>query len=248
MSSTKRGAERSRDDWYPTPHWCVHRLLETLPLNVRFGTSTHWLEPCAGDGDIIAAERSFRSKDPNSQRNEFYAPGNGTGWTAVEIRDECKRPLSELKPSLLNVRIMDFLDYAKAVKKSIDEDGEHRFDGVMTNPPFCLAMPILEACLPIARVTIMLLRMNFLGSEERAPFFQKYMPTLYTLPNRPSFVGKGTDSIEYAWFMWEGFHIRKQGTIQLLDSTPLDERKNDPVRKRLLQSPLGKRPDFEVTP
>lgn len=31
---------------------------------------------------------------------------------------------------------------------------------------------------------------------------RSHTPDIYVLPNRPSFSGKGTDSIEYAWFVW----------------------------------------------
>lgn len=50
MSATNRGAVRHKDDFYQTPSWCVHRLIERLDLPV--GT---WLEPCAGDGAIVRA-------------------------------------------------------------------------------------------------------------------------------------------------------------------------------------------------
>ena len=48
-----------------------------------------------------------------------------------------------------------------------------------------------------------LLRINFLGSQKRYDFWQQFPPDgLYVLSKRPSFTGKGTDSIDYAWFVW----------------------------------------------
>ena len=55
MSSTARGADRRRQDWYATPAWCVHRLLEAVAL-----PGGDWLEPCAGDGAIIRAVAEHR--------------------------------------------------------------------------------------------------------------------------------------------------------------------------------------------
>ena len=56
------------------------------------------------------------------------------------------------------------------------------------------------ACAP---TVIMLLRINFLGSQKRYDFWQQFPPDgLFILSKRPSFTGKGTDSIDYAWFVW----------------------------------------------
>ncbi len=66
MSATGRGAERNADDFYETPAWCVHRLLEAVPL-----PGGNWLEPAAGHGAII---RAVNRSDVN--------------WTAVDIRHE----------------------------------------------------------------------------------------------------------------------------------------------------------------
>lgn len=56
MSSTKRGTKRVELDQYPTPKWCVHRLLEAVDL-----PAGRWLEPCAGAGNIINAVSEVRS-------------------------------------------------------------------------------------------------------------------------------------------------------------------------------------------
>jgi hypothetical protein len=70
---------------------------------------------------------------------------------------------------------------------------------------------------------IMLLRLNFLASEERSEFMQRTRPDVYVLPNRPSFVLAGkTDSIEYAWFHW---HKNSTGIVRVLPTTPIEERR-----------------------
>lgn len=49
------GMTRRENDFYETPAWCVHRLLEYVDLPK--GT---WLEPCAGDGAIVRAVGGVR--------------------------------------------------------------------------------------------------------------------------------------------------------------------------------------------
>lgn len=69
MSSTGRGAARREADFYPTPAWCVQRLLDHVEL-----PGGDWLEPGAGEGHIIRAV--------NAERSDVR-------WTAVELRKHC---------------------------------------------------------------------------------------------------------------------------------------------------------------
>jgi hypothetical protein len=75
------------------------------------------------------------------------------------------------------------------------------------NPPFRLAIEFIEACLKLAPVVACLLRLNFLGSDERNEFFRKNAPSVFVIPNRVSFISPeikpgSVDSIEYAWMVW----------------------------------------------
>ena len=86
-------------------------------------------------------------------------------------------------------------------------------DLIFTNPPFSLAQEFIEHSMMFAPTVIMLLRINFLSSQKRYDFWQQFPPDgLYILSKRPSFTGTGTDSQEYAWFVWSdikklhGFH------------------------------------------
>src|SRR5260370_30448823 len=71
--------ERHESDFYATPRWTVHRLLEVLHL-----PGGNWLEPGAGEGDLIRAVAETGRNDIN--------------WTALELRPECKSHLEKLKP------------------------------------------------------------------------------------------------------------------------------------------------------
>jgi hypothetical protein len=168
----------------------------------------HWIDPCAGEGDIISAAHDV-------------APG--LDWTAIELRPECRDVLDSLAHT--NVSIGNFFAHECL-----------HADVVCTNPPFRLAMEFILRSFDVAPIVAMLLRLNFLGSEDRSEFMRKTTPDLYVLPNRPAFMldDKGkpvTDSIEYAWFVWR--NGKGHGRYTLLPSTPLEVRKNDPVTLRL---------------
>jgi len=87
-----------------------------------------------------------------------------------------------------------------------------RFDLIITNPPFSLAMEFLLKLLDEADTVIYLLRLNMLGSQARRDFWNNRPPThLFPLARRPSFTGNGTDATEYAWFAWD------RGSLILVD-------------------------------
>lgn len=57
-----------------------------------------------------------------------------------------------------------------------------------TNPPFTSALEFLHKSLNEAATVIYLLPVNFMGSQERKPFWQKFPPThLFNLSKRPCF-------------------------------------------------------------
>lgn len=203
MSATGRGAVRVEADFYGTPAFCVHRLLEALELPGGL-----WLEPSAGEGAIIHAVNVTRSD---------------VKWAAFEIRESC-RPT--LLPLVQNTHVLtrDFLSMLPVVGDSrIDALAPHA-NVVIGNPPFSLAREFVERCLEWAPYVALLLRLNFLGSSKRRALFANEMPDIYVLPNRPSFTGHGTDATEYAWFVWPPERGRTSGRIEILAETPASER------------------------
>jgi len=198
MSSTKRGGQRSVADFYPTPAFCVTRLLERVPL-----PGGYWLEPGAGEGALIRAVDHLR---------------DDVKWRAVELRKECKRGLRKLTKRVTIGSFLSPLPMLRANGK--------KYRVALGNPPFRLAMEFVQQGLRSADYVVMLLRLNFIGSVKRSNFFCKHMPDIYVLPNRPSFAASGkTDSIEYAWFLWPPKRRRRTGKIELLATTPPEERK-----------------------
>lgn len=206
MSSTKRGGQKSEADFYPTPAWCTRRLLERLRL-----PEGDWLEPGAGDGALIRAV--------SEKRQDIR-------WTALELREECAPRLK--LPSVKDIIITD-----KFVEPGVPEEKKplygRLFDVAFGNPPFSLAMPFIHESLRYCDNVVFLLRLNYMGSEERNAWMKDHMPDIYILPNRPSFRGDGqTDSIEYAWYHWNKNNLRRtDGKVTLLGLTSAKERKQD---------------------
>lgn len=177
----KRKTARREADFYPTPPQAVYALLEKCPwlLEVYGGRFCKWLEPCYGDGAIIAAVRRYCI-----ERRSYEAPM----FTGVELRE-----IGDLHPSSAPQYMHrgDFLSW-KADKW---------FDVCLTNPPFTLAQEFIDHARPMADLTIMLLRLGFLESVKRSAWWQGREPKLVVLADRPDFTGDGGDRTAYAWFL-----------------------------------------------
>lgn len=215
VAQPRRKARVENDD-YPTPTWCVRRLIEAAPWlrNERGGV---FLEPSAGSGQIIRA---------------CAAAGVEATWTAVELSESYRPALCELGA---DTHIGDFRNWA-AFELS-DRVGRSpippatrtvpRFDLALGNPPYSIALEFVQSCLLVARHVCLLLRVGFLESTERNAWIRANTPDLYILPNRPAFRHGSTDSCVYAWHWWGargrvGVH---EGRVVVLADTPLAERK-----------------------
>lgn len=188
MSATNRSAVRHPDDFYETPAWCVHRLLEAVELPF-----SRWLEPSAGAGAIRSAVDAFVWRSLVT-------------WTELDINP---RRAGIIQEDFLSARF------------------DRGFDVVIGNPPFRLAEDFVRRAVGLAPVVAFLLRLNWLASAKRADWLQKHTPSIYVLPNRPSFTGKGTDATDYAWFVWgtEPGHVDYGPTVKILATTPASERR-----------------------
>jgi len=190
MSSTNRGYERHKVDYYVTPpkaikeffsHWLIDLQSEfhedLLQVGIRPDQAC-WLDPCSG------GDETHRMSYPEVIKEEF----DPEILTTIDIRDDS---LAEIKA-----------DYLKA---GIDKNF---FDVIITNPPFYIAKEVIEKGLEDVKdngYVVMLLRLNFFGSNERFQFFQKQLPTwCYVHHRRFSFSNdRKTDSIEYCHMVWK---------------------------------------------
>jgi len=216
MSSTNRGSTRAPLDYYRTPAWAVHRIMDALlpPALYSLPYFGHWVEPCAGDGAIVRAVNDWI---PTVERKVDVL------WQACELDQRHAKPLqASLGRDFLGMRIGDTLTW--------DDPDIHyqasRFDVAMMNPPFRQALQFVEWGVAHSLTTVALLRLGFLETSKRNGWLRANPPDVYVLPNRPSFTGKGTDSCVYAWMVWEHRRIgRQHGEIRVLPDTPRKDRK-----------------------
>jgi len=190
MSSTNRGYERHKTDYYVTPLPCIKNFLGCWlnDLNGEFHDDildiggrpdrAKWLDPCAG-GD---------ANHPMSYPTVIKEVCCPEVLTTNDMRQDS---LAELKENYL------WLD----VKKQY-------YDVIITNPPFYLAEKIIEKALRDVKdngYVVMLLRLNFFGSNARKILFDRQMPIWsYVHHRRMSFTDDGkTDSIEYMHAVWQ---------------------------------------------
>jgi len=160
------------------------------------------IEPSAGNGAII---RACEPVIPASR------------WFAYEIREEESDGLNRM----CNHVSGNFLKH-----EALDLEPRD-VTAVVGNPPYSLAWEFVQrsiALYPNAEVCF-LLRLAFAASEERNEFMRRRPPDVYVLPNRPSFTGEGSDSADYAWFVWPA--VSRAARFQVLKTTPLAERQRD---------------------
>lgn len=186
MSSTNRGKDRNASDYYITPIAEIEKFLgEVLNHEPTFLGGTI-LDPCAG-GD---------------EHNEMSYPVALQKFTTQEI-------------ITLDIRSDSKADYTGVdyLKYNISQVAWN----IISNPPFYLApefiQKALDDVLPGGFVT-MLLRLNFFGSAKRytSMWSDGLMPKYCFVHSRrmPFGLNKhgkvGTDSIEYAHFVWHQGH------------------------------------------
>lgn len=165
----------------------------------RVPLSGNWLEPAVGDGNLVAeAEAHMHAR---------------VRWHGCDVQESL---LARERLGEAHYRVGDFL------AESPPWGGP--YDGVLTNPPFELAMPFLRRSLTLAPQVVLLLRLDWLGSASRNAFLRTNMPDVYVVPDMPSFTPDGkSDSYFYAWFVWYRQPpgcVRRVGTTQVLDTTP----------------------------
>lgn len=239
MSATGRGKQRVDFDYYPTPPWCVWRLLDRNAEELGLLEAPRLLEPTVGDGAIVRAVDGWI-------RRETGRAADLPEWTGVELRRGAVLEETELD------HLFDGVDFRAWDPDRYSEDelpgdgytvlGDAAagdllayFDGAIGNPPYNLAEAMIRHALEMSRWVAMLLRVGFLGSGDRVPFWSGVGrdPWLRVLPDRPSFDGEGTDSATYGWFIWGDVDLRGD-RIEVLDETPIEVR-----RAQLPATPTG---------
>ena len=110
-----------------------------------------------------------------------------------------------LKSYNIPITTVDIREDSRAdIKRDYLRENLGRYDLIITNPPFIQALDIIKKALRESnKYVVMLLRLNFFGSQTRLKFWHENMPELcYVHSKRMSFTNKGTDSIEYMHCVW----------------------------------------------
>ena len=165
---------------------------------------------------------------------EFEKVTPNLNWSEQQILDPCaggdiNNPMSypkAIKNIHTNYTAIDTLDIredslAKLKKNYLEYNLPEKQDIIITNPPFNLALEIIQKALDDVKsggYVIMLLRLNFLETKLRKDFFDKYMPKyIFVHHKRMSFVdGKGTDSVAYAHYVWQKDNYPKFAELKVI--------------------------------
>ena len=211
MSSTNRSLNRVNE--YGTPPECVRLLTARLSIDYGLSNRHRILEPQAGSGSILRALRDDTL---------FY----DSHVTAIEVNPEHRGALSSVADKVI---IHDFLDVEPPA------DLNKLFDLVIGNPPYgrptfdtagtvrlgTKGQPIQEDAvtdhvehglrmLKPDGLLVYLLRWAWIVPTVRSTL-NRHPIHAYPLRKRPSFlldgVPKGSDSTEYAWFVWGGTEV-----------------------------------------
>ncbi len=173
MSSTGRGATRRDGDFYATPSWCVDLLVDALPP-----FTGRVVDAGCGEGAILDA-----------LVGNAYELDHLLG---IERSPQLAAAAAAKSYSVVNA---DFLTYFDRITHA-----------VIMNPPYKLAKEFIDQAMRLVQLNdgfvAALLRLPFLASQKRRHWWQDNPADVYVLSKRPSFTGKGTDSCDYAWFIW----------------------------------------------
>lgn len=177
MSSAGRSDVRQANDFYRTPSWVTEAILPHLP------SGGDVCDAGCGDGAILAAIAAT-------------APFVHSQLHGVEIDPAlaAQAAMHLAEPRRHHIYEGDFLRHGL------------NYDLVVCNPPFSFAREFVEHALALVasrRGTVaMLLRLAWMAGQARASFHTEHPSDVYVLSRRPSFTGGGTDSADYAWFVW----------------------------------------------
>lgn len=220
MSSTKRGAVREKNDFYETPPEAAQPVMDEIAgiwqraVDTRaVSGSPRILDAGAGMGALTrAARRSFPQAFivdveayPEDLPMERALPLEEAAAYAEALAAPRRWALMKQGTEDIEARLIAAGASTIWFEDYLTYDGNAHPQIVVSNPPFSLAMRFLQHTTWQVRplITAFLLRLNFLGSEERAPWLEENPPqAIRIITHRPDFTGKGGDSIEYAWMLW----------------------------------------------
>ncbi len=168
-------------DYFPTPPWATRALLEhVLPDLKRDAGDMTCWEPCCGEGHMAEPLKEYFG---SVYASDIYPHGYGDVGAFVASGG------------------LDLGDRATA---------PHPIDWGFTNPPFGLALEVVERMLIEAkRGVAILVRTNWLESGERYNLFRRHVPKYQGLfAERVPMVQfhwdpEASSATSYSWVVWE---------------------------------------------
>ncbi len=177
-----------------TPSWSVHRLLERVAL-----PGGEWLDPAAGEGDVIRAVDAVRSD---------------VVWSAIEEDRACDRSLASCVD--LHRRVASYVECPPA---------PWAYRVIISRPRVAAAREQIEKALAEADHVAVLLPIDFLAAREHAVFFRSDPPDVYLLPDH--FVARPEGGqVAMAWLVWGPERHRARGDLDVLDRPSRAERES----------------------
>ena len=171
---------------------------------------------------------SSKNRGSIPQENDYY-PTPISAITPLLDRIDFSRVTTFLEPCRGDDRILNLIPESKIKFWAEISKGRNYFDYkfedidlIITNPPFSIAIEFLTKSLSEGKTVCYLQRLNWLGSKARKDFWNSNPPSkIFVLSKRPQFkrelgLGNGSDSTEYAWFVWDKLNIVKGNNIEIL--------------------------------
>jgi SAM-dependent methyltransferase len=179
MSATNRhGLARQPHDFYETPAGCIDAILDELGIDASYAGMV--LDPGCGNG-IILERLHVRAPKAESYGVDIQS-------SLIDLARAREIPTA-------NFAVGDFL---KMPVRDVDL--------VIANPPYkdaeAFVRRALECVAKRKGIVAMLLPDGFKGSRARLPLHKAHGSGMVCMVPRPSFNGGGTDSTNYAWFVW----------------------------------------------
>jgi hypothetical protein len=167
VTAKNRGnAQSVESDWYATPSETtrapLRELAAEISANCPGGKVRRIIEPTAGKGAIVRV------------LHEFFPDAEITACELDRTRFDMLRDLQLCQA----VYHRDYAD--------LPAPGEP-FDLAILNPPFTIARSIVEKARLESTHTLSLLRLGFLSSADRRPFWRRHPADILPLSSRPKF-------------------------------------------------------------
>ena len=182
MSSTCRGTERNKNDYYVTPHWLIEQFLARFISTYNIDLTKPTFDPCAGgcgkyemSYPTVLKEFGFTDVTTQDIRADSRAASPNTDYFKfVNLGYDL---------TITNPPFDRSVEVAKKAIREVNDDGH----------------------------VVMLQRLNWLGTKKRKAFWNDApLKHIYVHHKRPGFNPEkpnDTDSIEYAHFFFQKCYV-----------------------------------------